>query len=108
MNNSLVMVTLLSVVEIYADFHLKFYAHSDSLSHLGQGLLGYVGVVYLLIQSLRLENVLYVNALWDGMSGLVESLAAYIFLGDRLHSGQQYAGVLFIIAGVVLLHMGKK
>lgn len=99
-------VVVLSAVEIFADFELKWYAQTDKLSHLGLGVAGYVGVVVLLIEALRHANVLYVNALWDGMSGLIESIAAYIILGDRLKSNQQYVGVLLIIAGVVLLKMG--
>ena len=99
-------VVLLSAVEIFADFELKWYAQTDKLAHLGWGVGGYVVVVILLIEALRHANVLMVNALWDGMSGLIESLAAYVILGDRLKSNQQYVGVLFIIAGVFLLKLG--
>lgn len=101
-----VYVVLLSAVEIFADFQLKWYTQTDALSHLGWGVAGYAAVVILLIEALRHANVLYVNALWDGMSGLIESIAAYAILGDRLKSSQQYVGVLFIIVGVILLKMG--
>ena len=37
-------------------------------------------------------NVMYVNGLWDGMSGLLESAAAYIILGERLNKWYQYLG----------------
>lgn len=97
------MITLLSIVEIYGDFSLRFYAQTNDLVYLAHGIAGYVGVVYFLIQSLRLKNVLYVNGLWDGISGLLGSAAAYFFLGDRLGKSSEYLGLAFIVAGIFLL-----
>lgn len=99
-------VLTLSAVEIFADFQLRWYAQTSSLQYLWAGLAGYAGVVYFLIKSLRMDNVLYVNGLWDGLSGLIESLAAYYFLGDRLKSSQQYVGLVMVVAGVALMKMG--
>lgn len=99
-------VLTLSTIEIFSDFQLRWYAQTNLLKHLWAGLIGYAGVIYFLIQSLRLDNLLFVNGLWDGLSGLIESTAAYYFLGDRLKSKHQYAGLVMIIAGVALLKMG--
>jgi len=96
----------LAVIEVYGDFNLRWYAQTNSFHFLLKGLAGYAGVVFMLIRSLRTDNVLYVNGLWDGMSGLIESLAAFYLLGDRLKSNQQYVGLLMTIAGVVLMKMG--
>ena len=100
-----VNVFLLSVVEIYADFALRFYAQTNKFTYLVNGVLGYAGVVFFLIRALRTDNVLYVNGLWDGMSGLVESVAAYVILGDRLKNGQQYLGLLFVVVGIALMKL---
>ena len=99
-------VVLLSAVEIYGDFALRFYAQTSKLIWLLHGLVGYAVVVWLLIASFKLKNVLYVNGMWDGGSGLIESVAAYVILGDRLEKPSQYAGIVFIIAGVFLLKNG--
>lgn len=99
-------VAATAAVEVFADFQLRFFAQTDKSEYLWKGLVGYVGVIYLLIRSLRHANVLYVNGLWDGLSSLIESVAAYTILGDRLHNGQQYVGLLLTVAGVVLLRMG--
>jgi len=98
-------IFILSAIEIFGDFQLRFYAQTNNVTNLGWGIVGYVGVVYFLIQSLRFDNVLYVNAVWDGMSGLIESLAAYFILGDRFKSPSQYVGLLFVITGIVLLKL---
>ena len=41
--------------------------------------------------------------MWDGISGLIENVAAYIFLGQRLDTNYQYIGLGMIIIGIVLL-----
>jgi multidrug transporter EmrE-like cation transporter len=99
-------VILLSIIEIYGDFALRFYAQTQNLHWLLHGLAGYAGVIYFLIQSFRFKNVLYVNGMWDGVSGLIESLAAFVILGDRLEKPSQYLGIVLIIIGVVLLKNG--
>lgn len=98
-------VVLLSAIEIFGDFQLRWYAQTGAQEHLAKGLVGYAGVVYFLIQSFRYGNVLYVNGLWDGISGIIESAAAYWYLGDRLKNTQQYVGLLLTIAGVALMKL---
>ena len=100
---SLLRVGILSVLEVFGDFMLKQYSTFGTFSSLGLGILGYVGVVVSLIWSFHTGNVLVINGLWDGMSAIVESLAAYIILGDRLDNVYQYAGILFIVIGVFML-----
>ena len=101
-------IVLLSVVEIFGDFNLRWYAQSNQFSYLVYGIFGYIGVIYYLIKSLRADNVLYVNGMWDGVSGVLGSLAAYVALGDRLGKPIQYVGLVMIIAGTYLLkHVGK-
>ena len=103
---SLVNIGLLSLVEIFGDFELKNYARTDSIKHLFNGLLGYAGVIYFLIRSLRVGNIMYVNGMWDGISGLIESFAAYVILGERFNNLYQYIGLIMVFCGTMLLHLG--
>ncbi len=100
---SLLRVGILSTLEVFGDFMLKRYSTLGSLSSLGLGVLGYVGVVAALVWSFKTGNVLIVNGLWDGMSAVIESLAAYLILGDRLENPVQYAGLLFTVIGVFMM-----
>lgn len=100
-------IFLLAVVEIVGDFNFRWYAQTDVLKYFYQGVLAYMGVIYFLIRSLRQNNVLFVNGLWDGFSSIIESVAAYYYLGDRLESTQQYVGLVMTIAGVALMKMSK-
>lgn len=100
---SLTDIVLLSTVEVFGDFNLRWYAETNEPVFLGAGILGYVGVVYWLIVSLRSYNVLYVNGMWDGVSALIESVAAYYVLGDRLESTQNYLGLVLVVVGITLL-----
>jgi multidrug transporter EmrE-like cation transporter len=103
MDKSLSYIFFLSVVEIYGDFALRFYSQTNNIAYLFHGIVGYAGVVFFLIQSLRHGNVLYVNGMWDGMSGILESAAAYIVLGDRLEKPIQYVGLVLTVVGIFLL-----
>ncbi len=96
----------LSVAEIFGDFKFKDFARHGGSSNFLQGTLGYVGVVYFLIRSLRTGNVMYVNGMWDGVSAVMETLAAYLILGERLKTPWQYGGLVLIIGGLFMLHSG--
>lgn len=101
---SLLDVTAVSIAEIIGDFGFKDFARGAGLGSFAQGTLGYVGVIYFLIRSLRVGNVLYVNGMWDGISAILESAAAYFLFGERLTNPIQYVGLLIVIAGIFMLH----
>ena len=96
-------IGLLSISEIFGDFALKKYANDGGMKHLIYGILGYVGVIFFLIASLKGSNVLTVNAAWDGISALFESLAAFVILGDRFSDPNQYIGLGLIVSGLFFL-----
>jgi len=96
----------LSLAEIIGDFGWKDVARVGTPLGWASGTLGYVGVVYFLVQSLKVANVTYVNGMWDGISALVETAAAYFLFGERLNSWVQYFGLILIIVGIVALKGG--
>lgn len=100
-------IVTLSLVEIVGDFALKEFANNGGLLPFVIGISGYIGVVYCLIVSLQGSSILLVNGAWDGISTIIESIAAYIFLGERFHSHVQYIGLLLIIIGVYLLKIPR-
>jgi len=97
-------IILLSFAEVFGDFGYKAFARTGTKASFAQGSLGYVAVIYFLIKSLKEGNVLYVNGMWDGISAIIESVAAYLILGERLNRPSEYAGLVFIIAGILMLH----
>lgn len=100
---SLLQVIGLSVIEIIGDSSLKQYANDKGLLYLGIGVVGYIGVVIMLIISLQGSTLLLVNNAWDGTSTLLSSIYAYFILGERFDNYLQYFGVIFIIIGLYLL-----
>jgi multidrug transporter EmrE-like cation transporter len=106
--SSLYSIGLLSLTEIFADFALKKYATEGGLMLLTYGLVGYAGVVYLLIEVLRGSTVLMMNAAWDGISAVLESVMAFIVLGERFHDPNQYIGLGLIVAGLFFLKIPLK
>jgi multidrug transporter EmrE-like cation transporter len=99
---------LLCLVEVYGDFKFKAYARStnNGLPLFIQGCAGYMGVVYFLIRMLRLKDVIWVNAMWDGGSALIETLFAYFMYGERLKQPVNYAGLGLILLGLFMLRNG--
>jgi multidrug transporter EmrE-like cation transporter len=59
-----------------------------------------------LVQSFSAESLLYVSAMWEGMITVLGAMVAYFFLGERFTSPIQYLGILFGLAGMVMVHSG--
>ena len=105
---SLSQIITLSLVEIVGDFAFKEYANRGGLLPLSIGIVGYIGVCIMLIISLQGSTVLLVNGAWDGISALIESIAAFVILGERFHNYLQYFGIVFIVIGLYLLKIPLK
>jgi len=105
---SLPQILALSAVEIIGDFAFKEFANTGGLIPFAIGSAGYVGVVVMLIVALQNSTVMMVNGAWDGVSGLMESAAAFIFLGERFEHKFQYVGLILIALGLYLLKIPLK
>jgi len=99
-------ILLMSMAEIFGDFKYKDFARVGGPGNFLAGSAGYIAVIYFLIKCLKTGNVLYVNGMWDGASALLESIAAYLILGEKLNKPNQYIGLLFIIFGLFILKSG--
>lgn len=99
-------VSLLCISELIGDTAFKFFTRTNLTQYLLGGIVAYTGVIYFLIQSLRTSNLIYVNGMWDGISAIISTTILYFLLGEKLNTSLQYAGLLMIIAGVLLLWWG--
>jgi multidrug transporter EmrE-like cation transporter len=98
-------IGLLILTEIVGDFGYKKFADKGGVNNFAMGTIGYVGVVYFLIRSLQGSQVLLVNAVWDGLSALIESIAAMVVLGERFTDPKKYLGIILIIIGLFFLKL---
>ena len=92
-----------TLAEIVGDFGYKDFARRGTSKGFIQGSVGYVGVIFFLIQSLKTGNILYVNGMWDGISGILETLAAYFILGEKFVHPMQWVAVVIISFGLGML-----
>ena len=104
---SLSQIVALSLTEIVGDFGYKQFANRGGIIPFVIGTIGYIGVIFMLIVSLQNSTIMMVNGAWDGVSGLIESAAAYVFLGERFHHPLQYLGLILIAVGLYFLQIGR-
>ena len=102
---SYVDILSLCLTEIVGDFGYKEFANKGGISNFCIGTSGYIGLIYFLIKSLQGSQILLVNAAWDGLSALLESLAAIIILGERFDDPYKYVGIVLIIMGLFFLKL---
>ena len=98
-------ILLLTLSEIIGDFGYKEFANKGGIKHFAVGTCGYIGVIYFLITSLQGSQVLLVNAAWDGVSALIESIAAIYVLGEGFDDPLKYIGIILIVIGLLFLRM---
>jgi len=101
-------IILLAIAEILGDFGLEQFANHGGINSFAVGIIGYIGVIIMLIISLQGSTILLVNGAWDGVSALIESIAAFFILGERFTDFYQYIGLVFIIVGLFLLKIPSK
>jgi multidrug transporter EmrE-like cation transporter len=94
--------------EIVGDFGFKEFANHGGIRPFAVGITGYIGVIYYLIRSLQGSQILLVNAVWDGLSALIETVAAMVILGEYFDDPMKYVGVVFIIIGLFFLKLPLK
>ena len=102
---SFVDILALSLVEIVGNFGYKFFANEGGITNFAIGTSGYIGVVYFLIRSLQGSQLMIVNASWDAMNVLLQTIATYIFLGERLDDPIKYCGIILIVIGLYFLKL---
>jgi multidrug transporter EmrE-like cation transporter len=101
---SLYNVILVSLFEIAGDFSFEQYANTEETSSLGWGLTWYGIMIFFLIKALKQRNILFVNASWDGVSAVLETLAAMLILGQTLNNTNEYIGLALIISGLTFMY----
>jgi multidrug transporter EmrE-like cation transporter len=98
----------LILTEIIGDFGFQQFANNGGYMGFMTGIGGYIGVIYFLIRSLQGSQILLVNAVWDGASALIETIAAMIFLGEYFVDPWKYVGIALIISGLFFLKIPLK
>lgn len=93
----------LILTEIIGDFGFKEFANKGGIINFITGTIGYIGVIYYLIRSLQGSQIILVNSVWDGLSSLIETIAAIIILGEKFDDPWKYFGIFLIILGLFFL-----
>jgi multidrug transporter EmrE-like cation transporter len=98
----------LIITEIIGDFGFQKFANGGGIMPFSVGISGYIGVIYFLIRSLQGSQILLVNVVWDGLSALLETIAAMVILGEYFEDPWKYVGIILIILGLFFLKIPIK
>ena len=100
-------ITGASIIEYIGDASFKIYSRINSHFYLLLGIFSYIILVFILIHILKYSNVLQMNIQWDAMSVILESLLAYLLLGEVFSEPTQWIGFFLIITGLIVMNIGK-
>ncbi len=102
--NFILLIIILSLIEFVGDSNFKRYAQTKTFKNLIIGIIAYIFVVKILIESFKQRNLIFTNAMWDAISTLISTLLAVFILKETLNNWQQWIGVISIILGIFLLN----
>lgn len=100
-------ITFASIIEYIGDSSFKMYVRLKSNWFLLLGVIAYIILIFQLINILKYSNVMQMNIQWDAMSVILETLFAYLLLGEVLSEPSQWIGFLLIVSGLIVMNLGK-
>jgi len=101
------LIILISLVQYLGDSNFKFYSKNNNIKNLIIGLIAYGLFIFLPIVAINRSNIIFTNGMWEGISTIIVTLIAYVVLHERLNNNFQWAGLILIITGTLLLSFGK-
>ncbi len=106
---ALMNVLAMTIAEIIGNANFKnFTGEKGHHGHLLGGFIGYIGVMYFLIQSFASTSMLMTTFLWEGMITVLGSAYAIFFLGENFDHWVQWAGVALMFVAMWMVHSGAK
>lgn len=101
-------IILASLVEYGGDASFKLYNKYNSNWWLLSGILFYLILIAFIIMILKYANVMHMNISWDAVSVVLETILAFILLGETLSGYFQYFGFFFIVLGLIFMNIEGK
>ena len=93
--------SILTVIEVIGVAALKYYAKTNDMKFFAVGEVSYITQAYVLQRAFRNNKLGIVNAYWNGMTNITNSLVG-MSMGES-YTKYQIAGIGLIAAGILLL-----
>ena len=103
----IISIILASLFEYGGDASFKLFNKYNSYWWLFFGILCYIVLIGFIIMILKYANVMHMNISWDVISIIIETILAYLLLGEVLRGFNQYFGFFLIILGLVFMNLDQ-
>lgn len=97
-----IVVYVLIIVAFETTAMSCFKKSLDDWRYFLLGVLFYVGVGGLLVQTFKLTGLAFTNALWSGLSVMATTTVGVLYFKERLHF-HDFIAIAMIGAGVIIL-----
>lgn len=101
---SFLYVLGMTAAELFGNAHLKWYAERGHDHHFMFGMVAWLAVLLLLIQTLQKESMMWTCIMWEAMIVLGGALTAWIFFGEKFTHWIQWLGVAFAVGAAVCIN----
>jgi small multidrug resistance pump len=100
----LIIIIFISLFELCGQTCLKYFGmnNSNNTHYFFIGILFYIIVCYLLVQSYKYKGMGIVNVLWSGLSILIILSIGIIFFNEKITTYDKI-GIFFIILGIFFI-----
>lgn len=84
----------------------KKYVVTDNYLWFAGAIACFIGLVIMMIQLFKIENLAVANAIWAGLAVVGMTIISWLYFGEKL-SSVQIIGILLVISGVILLELPR-
>lgn len=103
----LFLILLGNLIEFSNDASIKLFSRTGKSIYFLLGIILSIAMIITLVYLFQISNLMYVNAIWEGVGILFETSLAFLILGEVLNNRYQYVGIGLIILGLMLMNTGK-
>lgn len=94
----------MTVAELFGNAHLKWFAEKGSHHNFMFGILAWMAVLFLLIQTLQKQSMMWTCVMWEAMIVIGGALTAWLFFEEKLTHWIQWLGLIMAVGAAICIN----